>query len=292
MIAAALLGGWVWAWGLPWLRAADGSTGVAVVSSEAGAVLGWVVLLLSGGVAIALAAGVGAATRNRLAGVFTLAAAGLMLAVWGGPIHGWMWRSSLPGGYGWLAAEAVVWALGLAGFFGGQALLEARLPDASARQASPQRRHETDTPEEAWWLVPASGVLAAAVGGVLTHFFVTREDVGQVVGALILAFAIAAGVSQVVTRVHRSTGLLLAPLLAAIGGYLWTAWSYPSHDAVLAAWYGGEITGLSLGLPIFYATAGTLGAVLGTGLGRHVADAMTEEDDAEEAAVVPPRMAG
>ena len=308
MGVAVLVGVWPAAWGLGAMGWGGGVTGWNLLGWPG---LGAVLLGLLPGVVLA---GVVAATGNALSGVWALAGmvtvAGWMAggeagangpmgavmrrAVYGGGPGGaagvWFGFGSGAGGlYGRLAVEAAVWAgawwvaLGWLDVAGGR--LRGRLPRRL------QSRHLGAG--EALLLMPAvsrrgrlgfdaggvgSGLVAAAVSGVLVEVLVRSPMRGQVVGGLFVAFTVGALVARMVLPRDRGAWVLLSPVGVAMGGYA-LAWiglggaggaaaGDEGERAMLAALYVGELPGVAMVLPLQYLSAGVLGCATGLGLGQ------------------------
>lgn len=267
---AFLVGGLVWLWAARFVEPADGRGGLTLFDAQVGVVLAVALMLLTGLVAIVLGTVVGA-LGNPLSGLFVVGTALLFPAVEGGQIDGWLWRHDEPTAYVRLIVEMLVWAgallgvvvlmdaarrpvrralpaLATNGHFG-HADLGVRLPDARALIA---------------------GLVCAGVGGLLTTLLLAVSDTGQVVGALIVAFAVGALVTQSVVPQGNPLPMLLAPAALAVVAYAHVPVQYDDATALYAAWYVGGVWGPALALPIHYLAAGLVGVTLGLGMHQSV----------------------
>lgn len=240
--------------------------------------------LLSGeGVALLLralpAVGLGliaAAAGHPASGLFIVSVCLLMPAMVGGPLDPWLYRLGEASGYGTLLAESLAYGVLLAGFAllarGLRPVLRPRLP------ASLRSEHLGD--DDPWGLsaVPLAVnlAIAALVGGVLAWGLLRSSYTGQVTGGLLGAFVLGAMAAHSFAPRVSLLGVALAPMVVAAVGYLGVLVSYGDAEALLAAWFRGELWGLALARPIDYAAAGTAGSVAGFGLGQALARARAE----------------
>ena len=127
-----------------------------------------------------------------------------------------------------------------------------------------------------WWTAAGEAVVAAGVSGLLTVVLVRSAEPGQVVGGLVVAFAVGGLIGRMVLPVEGAAGVVVAPVLVALGGYA-VAWigqrgagagTGEGGRALLAALYGGELPGPALALPWHYLSAGVLGGATGLGLAQ------------------------
>ena len=275
--AAAIAGGLVWVLAAGPLGPADASSGLSLFDAQIGVLPALLVLVLAGLPALALAMGV-SATGHPLAGIFTAATGLTCLAGAGGPIRGFVWRHTLPGGYGWLLGETVLWA----------GLLLAWI--ALTHRLRPILR-----PRLGWLATPAhwgddlsltlpdgrallAGLVSMVAAGALATLLLQSQDTGQVIGSLILAFAVGGMVAHLLVAQPNPLAILLSPL--ALGfvayGYVLLSPDLGSRDAVLAAWYGRALWGPALALPIYYASAGVCGCTVGLGIAQSIHQARVQ----------------
>lgn len=268
---SAALGGVVWMQVQPALAAADGSSGLSLFSTGAGFAPALLLLLLAAIPAVLMGV-LTAATGHPVAGVFAVAVALAMLASFGGPIDGWMWRVELPVDYAALMMETVLWLALLLGLF---VVIEKLRP--VARRMLPWRDEEDPYRgvfdlTKLWNNKTAvSALVTAGIGGLLAGLLIRTADPGQVNGSLVVAFMIAALLGQTIVPNANPMGVLVSPALAALVGYGAVLLSgLNSSDAVLARWYANHLNGLAQALPIYYISAGVAGAALGFGMSRNM----------------------
>lgn len=264
---AVVVGALGWLATLGSLRAADGSTGLSLASSPMGFARSTLLVLAAGLPAVALGL-VSAATGHPLAGVFAVAISLVALAAAGGPIDGWIYRSSVPADYKLLLLETFVWQLGVCVLLMViqrlRSPLRSRLPvlathdhlgvDMSLRFPQAQ--------------AIASGLVSALVAALVGNFLLRSTSNGQVIGALLVAFT-AGGVAGQLTFYHSNpVGILMSPALVAAAGYGYVIFSFNSEQAFLRAWYEQRVLGIALVLPIFYASAALAGSCMGVGIAQ------------------------
>lgn len=275
---AVLVGGCLWVWSSPGLGAADGSSGISLLSGRWHPLTATVVVTAAGLPAIGFGL-VAAASGNSLWGLFTVAASLCVLAAHGGGMHGWLRRhEQLPGDYLQLILEMFVWQAGLI------------LMLILIRRSRPHLRRRwpvlvlDDRPDQAlvlrlcrpWSVGP--GLTCAGVAATVAFFLIRNSDAGQVIGALLVAFTLGGWAAKAVWSGYNCLTVLASPALVAVGAYAWVLLHFGGADAesVLSAWYlqegagagvGGALPGLALALPIHYISAGLVGCCLGLGLG-------------------------
>ena len=268
-------------WPLPvLLRPFDGSSGLTLWSAGSGGmILAWGLILLAaavGGVATALA--------HPMTGLVSLSGALTLAAARGGSGSGWLDRSALPGGFGWLAIEMVLWLLLGVGCIA--------LMVKMARRWGPQTDDSTLVRPQVSDL-PAIGIVLA-VGGALSWWLLRSHDGGQVIGGLLVGFAIAGVVARATRPEGSVTALLAAPALAATLVYLWVSVKMPGDEATRLAVFNmngaaaqrPRLAGLALALPMQVISAGSLGVLLGhlwapSLLGLAVERELEQEETAE-----------
>lgn len=127
--------------------------------------------------------------------------------------------------------------------------------------------------------VPASattaflaGTVSVAIGQLALFLFMRSEAVGQVVGTLIVGFAIATLIAHQMFPTARRLPLLLTPLIAGAAAYLWTAGSVGDPTELLARFFSHyaqqpipTLPPPARALPVHYAAAGLLGGAVGLG---------------------------
>ncbi len=149
-----------------------------------------------------------------------------------------------------------VWALAMAG----QTMLDRRAARPTMRSS----------------MGPAflSGAVVAAVGGAGLTILIRSADPGQVIGSMLVAFTIAGLAAHQMYPTRARLTMLLAPLMLSAAACVWTAMDATSVSALLARYYTDYVRAappvvplnpLALALPIYYASAGVVGVVLGIG---------------------------
>lgn len=272
MMIAVFLGGLVWMAADGPLSDAAGWSGLSLLDARVGVVLAIAMAVLAGVPAVVggwLAAWAG----RRLAGAMVVSGALLFLAAAGGGVSGFIDRTqAAPWAYGWLIVESALWAAGLIAFLAvlavGYRVVRPRLP----RWLITAEQEKRGLPEREGWTwrvtttdLPAVAV-AVAVGLVVTHAVISTPDPRQAMGGLVLAFLLATLAGKLTASDASEPVLLLTPMIVAAIGYAYILLAYSSGRQVEAALYTNRLTGLALAMPIHYASAGTLGAVLGIAL--------------------------
>jgi hypothetical protein len=263
------------------LMPADGSSGITLLDARVGLVPAVALAVLASVPVVLLGLLVGC-LGHPLSGVLVYAAGLTVLAGRGGGSIGFLWRSSGTGDYLWLVVDLVVW-------FGLLGLLVYLL--ATLRPTVRGRLRDFASPSwEAAWMIGRGNGLASLSGGLataviaalLTHLLLQRADTGQIIGGLMLAFALAGMIGKLVVPQMSPTAALLSPVVVALGGYVWVWFTLsPGTQAQLeGAWYDGTISGVARALPIHYASAAVTGLCLGLGMGQGMisSDMRAEEE--------------
>ncbi len=269
--AAVAVGAIAWLAASPPLRAADGSVGLSLTTARVGLVLA-VPIVVVAGLPAALAALVASASGNPLSGVFAAATSLCVLAGRGGSISGWVYRADarLPDDFAFLIVEMVFWSVYLVAVVAGILFLRDRLRDrvpvlAFDKRAAPAlvlgRNHLHSV---------AACLLCALIAGILLCVLLRSIDGGQIVWALILAFVLAAVVTQMIVPTAGSWAVLLSPAVVAVVAYAWVLLRFDSEASYLQAWIrvgrtASAVPGPALALPIHYASAGVVGCTIGLG---------------------------
>lgn len=254
-------------------HAADGTEGLSLLlaASPAKASVALIVATL-------LAAGVGAvigALTQPLMGVFVFTGGLALVAGRGGSLDPWLRNVESSSAYFTLAGETAIWAavmavvLGLYSRLFNFRPLEKESPQALARGNG---------------LQDFSGVLVVTViGFILTAKLLQAVNSGQVVCGLIASFVVSAMVAHRLFPKSHPLGILLSPLLAALGGYLWIALFGGDGERMLGGYFQGRFWAVGLALPAHYASAGVAGAAIGLGwsqsLGHEASEAKAEEGE-------------
>ncbi|MEQ9460427.1 MAG: hypothetical protein RIG82_05700 [Phycisphaeraceae bacterium] len=208
----------------------------------------------------AVIAGVGMAVWSGVAsGAFTLAASLMILAWYAGPIDGLLFRADpLAQVYIDLAIETIGWL-----FLWSVMLLIAGILHSGVRD-------KASRPKGSVGGSIAGGAICGVVGAVVANVIAKSTDSGQVAGALLIGFAVGGMVARSSVPSARPWGLLVSPLVVALGVYLATWFNFTSDQMLEQSWFSGRLNGLALMLPIFFASAGVAGAAMGYGMGRKV----------------------
>ncbi len=270
--ASILLGAWVLASAAPALSSADGASAPTLMMARGGFVSALLMVLLAALPIIALSL-IGSSVGNPLTGLFSLATAMWILSAQGDTIDGWIRRTNatLPGDYLKLVVESIIWLALLTGFL---FLVTIARPSVRRRLPLLVSEHQLGEPitlRSKWLPALVSGLVTAVVAGLLASFLLRTPEKGQVIGGLILAFLIGGLVGDMASaflfQKHPANpmGILIAPALVAITGYIVASMSYDDAADFLKAYFNTRAAGLALALPLDYASAGVAGAALGAG---------------------------
>lgn len=123
----------------------------------------------------------------------------------------------------------------------------------------------------------AAMVVAGVIAGGLGYILIRNSDGGQVVCSLILSFTVGGATAGAFFPNKGWWGIMSSPFLVAAVSYGYVTLQYSQTEPLLAAWFGQQLPGLALALPIHYASAGVVGCCLGAGL----AQAITAAKEAE-----------
>ena len=270
--ATILLGGWVLVSAAGTLTSADGSGGLTLMMSHAGVAQALIIVLLAAIPAIAMSL-VCSSIGNPLSGIFSLTTAIWFLSAKGDTIDAWIRRNdaNLPGDYMRLIFEVIVWAALLTGFIALLVPLRSKIRSALPMLANQPHLGEELTLSKKWLPAMVSTVVTAIVGGILASFLLRTPDKGQIIGGLILSFMVGGLIGDLACtflfQKHPANpmGIILAPSLVAIVGYLLAANGYRDGTEFLKAYFDTKAAGLALALPIDFASAGVAGCALGAG---------------------------
>ncbi|MFA9478670.1 hypothetical protein ACERK3_10215 [Phycisphaerales bacterium AB-hyl4] len=267
---AAIVAGMAWLWAAPLIEAADGRGGLSLFDAQVGVVFAVLLMLLTGLVAIVLAVLVGA-MGNPLSGLFVLGVALLFPAIMGGRIDGWLWRHGEPTAYVLLIVEMIVWTGALLGVIVLMDAARQPIRDALPRLTTTDHFGKADPgvrlPDGRALI---AGLVCAGVGGALATLLIAVSDTGQVIGSLVLAFGIAAVVTQSIVPQSNPLPLLISPALLAIVAYAHVPVQYGDAVELYAAWYVSGVWGPALALPIHYLGAGLVGVTAGLGMHQSI----------------------
>ncbi len=242
----------------------DGFTGISLLSAQVSPAAAVIIAVAVAVPAVAL--GLLCAWRGHaMAGVFVPAVGLTTLACLGGSSEGWLWRSELPGAYASLMLESLIWTAFWAALVIPLAWVKRGQVDPAPAAQTLLPRHPVTfgLPDANAWL---AGGLCAAIAGAIAWFLLATAQTGQTVGGLIVAFAVAACVSQLLfPKVTNPLPMLAAPLLVALVGYGWMLYAFDASTPLLRDWHHHGLPGLALALPIHYASAAMVGLSVGIG---------------------------
>lgn len=296
MVAAIVLGTLCWLPVLPWLRAADGSSGLSLIDSRAGVLLACVALLVAGLPALLSGLYV-SSSGNPLSGVFTVAVSLMILAGHGGSMNGLIWRqqeraaSDRSGGsiFMQLEMEMVLWALAWCLMMFLTRRYRDRIRDSLVprrlRTPFPRVMTEEDTPRFVLQVRPImAGALCGVLSWLLCRLLIQTPDNGQVIGSVMLAFLLAGLTARLILPTGNVVFLLLSPLGVGFVSYAYAAVLHGSvsADELVLRWQAGQMVGPLVVLPIHWASAGLIGVSVGIGMAQAIDRVRTEEQAARE----------
>eukprot|EP00752_Nemacystus_decipiens_P013539 g11997.t1 len=268
------------------LRAADGSTGLSLIDARIGVVLACGLLLLAGLPALLTGLYV-SSSGNPLSGIFTIGFALMILAAQGGSMNGLIQRQAerpgnAPSGgsiFMQFEVEMALWALAwcLMMFLLRRYRLRIRglcVPRQLKTTFSSQMEiEEDDTPRFVLHVRPGlAGLLCAVLGWVLCRVLMQTPTSGQVIGSILLSFAIAGLSARLILPTGNVVYLLLSPLLVGFVSYAMGAIMHgsASADDLILRWQSGVITGPMFAMPIHWASAGLVGVSVGIGMAQAI----------------------
>lgn len=204
-----------------------------------------------------------ATLTGPLAGAFSLAASLTLALTTAGDIQAWLSIAPLPNAYTTLALEGVIWAVLLL-----TVLCLLYIASARTRRVLSLGSLQSTSLIGLHWhslLALATTVVIGAVGAELLTASASNK---QIITSLVIAFTVAGLMAGLMFPKAGALPALLAPMLLAVGAYLYVAGAFTGEAEFLAALYGRHIPGIALTLPAFYASAGTLGCTLGLGVAQ------------------------
>ena len=269
MAVAIFVGAAVWLFTFGFLEAADGASGLSLMSAPVGGGSATVIVAVAGLFALGMGL-IASVMGNPLSGVFAVSAGLCVLAWKGGDIDGWMLRAQMPGDYGQLMIEMVIWQVGVVWMLLAiqwlRSPMRAKWPALAYQDHLGVDVHLIHPHLQAW----AAGLVCALCGGGLGYFLIRTSDVGQVIGSLFFAFAVGGLVVGLFFPSINPVGVLFSPALVALAVYVYMMTGFESDRSVLEAWYSQRLPGLVLALPIHYVSAGVAGCVAGVGLAQGI----------------------
>lgn len=223
-------------------------------------------------------------------GITVLCGSLLVLAYLGGSSMGWIQRSQLPGDFWQLIIEMLLWQImllaGITLIFRFRPAVHSRMPELLRRRS--QWKTVLNIPGGSEIV---AAVITSVIALVLTYILIRNTSEKQVIGALILSFALASGIGQTMMPNTNPLVIFMSPCLVAITGYLLAMVQYDSSLALTEALFQGsepgvkfgqQFAGPALALPIHYASAGLLGCCIGIGIVRSAVDEALEDEANEE----------
>jgi len=255
---------------LPTLRAADGSSGVSLLSSRVNPLVA--TLIVAAAALPALIVGLMTSLANPLSGVFAITIALTVFAGVGGPITGWLHRSEarLPAEFGQLMIEVAIWQAGLIVML----LIIQRLR-SPMRTRWPALAFSDHLGVDTQLRFPelqslGAGLVCTAIGGGVSWLLLRTPATGQVIGALVLAFFLGGLFGHLVFPHTNPIGVLFSPAIVAIVSYAFVMRRFAGlgAPAVYEAFYSHKLLSTATALPVFYVSAGVAGCALGVGFAQ------------------------
>lgn len=274
IIIAVLVGGFAWLSAIAPLTAAEGSSGISLMSSRIGTISACGLVMAAGLPALALGLVV-SASGNPLAGVFGGATALALLAAYGGSIEGWYNsmadRGALPSVYRGLMVELVIWYAGLVAML---ILIQRFRP--RLRKMLPILAFDDHLGAELQLRLPrttalSAGLVCAVVGGLLGSLFLQSSQTAQVMVGLFIAFAIGGLIGHLLFPQTNPVAILMSSGVVALIGYGCVLFQFDTQLQMLKAWNDDNLSiwhrvpALAQGLPIHFASSAVAGSALGIG---------------------------
>ncbi len=263
----ALAGAFVWLLIAGALKPADGLGGISLLWSHTGVAQALMLVALAGLPSLVMGLVI-SAMGNPMSGLFVVCAGLSALALWGGPIDGWMTRAHLPGDYQWLMLESLIWQAGVVVML--MSIQRLRSPMRAWYPALAYDDHlgvdvHLHHPHLQAWI---GGAIASVCGFALGWFLIRSSDPAQVVVSLLAAFAAGGVAAGLIYPQASPVGVLFSPTFVALAAYAYAMASFQTDADMLGAWYQQNLPGVTLVLPIYYTSAGTAGCTLGLGLAQ------------------------
>lgn len=267
IVAAMAIGAVMWISIYRFLQPVDGSSGLTLMSARIGIWRATLLVAMVGVVSLGLGL-IASAMGNSLGGVFAVSAGLCALAIKGGRIDGWILRSDLPSDYGSLMMGLLVWQGGVACM-----LIAVQWLRSPVRALWPALAYEDHLgvdihlrfPQAQAW---AAGFIGAVCGFGIACVLIRTSDVAQVIGSLIVSFAIGGLVAGLIFPCVNPVVVLFSPAVVAVVAYAYMWLRYDNNEAILRAWYDHQLPGVMLVLPIHFVSAGVVGCTLGMGLAQ------------------------
>jgi len=306
IIVTIVVCGFVYLQGADVARAADGSDGCTLAMAAApGEAFLWFLAL---SVPAVLLGTVASLLGNRYGGAFAVSIALIFPAIKGGDVQAWMLNAESSTAFFGLALDAVMWGAivlttllaidrlaGLIRHHLGWAE-QPDLPGASGPMTTAEMdlhvfavrnfpgigglvriaiaiRHtvtrQTGLSDDAARVV-LSGVASTLLGLMFASLFLQSYETMQVVWGLFLAFLLAVMLTTVMFPTDRPAGMLISPVAASLLVAVVLGLTGGTGVEIKSAFIEDRLWNAALGLPVYYASAGLAGAVLGIGWGRQL----------------------
>ncbi len=267
IVTAMIIGAAAWLSVTSILIAPDGSDGVSLMSARVGVVAAVLIVAVVGVFALGFGL-IASVMGNPLSGVFAVSGGLGVLACKTGAIDGWMRRSVLPDDYSDLMVEVLIWQAGVVIML--SAIQWLRSPMRAIWPALAYEDHlgvdiHLRFPQAQAW---AAGAVCAVCGSGMGCLLIRDANVGQVVGSLVMSFGVGGLVAGLIFPQVNPVGILFSPAMVAIGAYAYARLGFQNADELLQVWYGQQLPGIVLVLPIHYASAGVAGCAVGVGLAQ------------------------
>lgn len=285
MLAAITVGTLAWMMVFRQLLPADGSAGISLMDARSGTLLAGLLLLVAGLPAL-LSAVYLASAGNPLSGIYTVGFSLMIVAGLGGSADGLYhrqptWASGGGGGiFIKLGLELVLWAAAwcLLMFLVRRYRQRVRNRFVPRRLKTPyaavsERLTEEDTPKFVLRVAPiVAGLLCSAIGWLGCMLLIRNATNGQVIGAMLVSFTIAALTARLVIPTGNVVFLVLSPLLAGFVAYAHSAVVHAdaSSTDLIGLLHRGALIGPAVTLPIHWASAGMVGVATGIGMAQAI----------------------
>jgi len=204
-----------------------------------------------------------ATLTGPLAGAFSFTASLTLALTAEGDMQAWLSIAALPSAFTTLAYEAIIWAVILLTVICLLYVASARMRRVLSRDSS-----QSMTLIGLHWHSLLALATTVVVGAVGTELLAASASNKQIITSLVIAFTVAGLMAGLMFPKAGALPALIAPMLLAIGAYLYVAGAFMNEAQILAAIYGRRVPGIALALPAFYASAGTLGCTLGLGVAQ------------------------
>lgn len=240
----------------------DRSTGFTPIYAHSGAVLAYVKLaaLLLPLIALAVIASV---TGTVLSGFTMLGAALAIFAGSFGSSEGLLLRAQLPRDYATLLIETCILSLLILAAGGATTLAAAPL---KAKFRSLSAADENSVFQTTLASTASSIFITTVIAAAATSVIAPVSSPKQVIGAIVLAFVLGAKATEKIVGQSGLLGTILSPFILAFIAAGYPLFANYGNLGFTRAYFTGELPGFCRILPIFFLTAGPVGAILGYSL--------------------------